>query len=589
MIVGLIPFVVILVAATPWWLVLNRRIGGSLALAAVMAAAGLLVIGVLALCPLVAAPAGPALLVVFTALLILGLVVSRRQHGVAPARATVVVGLAAGTGAGVWVGGLMLAHLVPGSDVISWTMNGDAANNLMQARLHLAAGGLELGTAVSIAVPFTSLLLSVALWPGRPAEGESAQLAHDLIATSAFWSVEVIVASILIGVVASSMVPRYRALAAGAFSLLGLTWLVIGLPLESGYLNTLIGVSLLLLSWIAYRGSGSSVPVSLTTQCAVILLTMATWTPLAIVPSALLLLTAARHRASLRVAPIATLAAPLATATATVVWVGLVVVPSFLGNSLALSIAGNGFPATFVLLGVALAACIGFSSLLSDSIVRSGALAIAIAMVLGMAVMLFFAGRESDPLSAYYPAKLSWLFALFAIVIGVSLVLGVIARSARRVLAPAIVGLAALGIVLASLGPAPARAVPDLAPPLVSILGGSVWSDGDESASMIIEHVGQQVVLYRTDRADEAFINHWLLTIGSTTVDQTWTTRKWAVWGFRELRDTSSYNPPPIEELCALVDALGPDAVVITADPSVRMSLAAECIGQQPLVRMDEN
>lgn len=153
----------VLLALAPWPLVLVKRLGWSLAIAAVLALAtgGALVLAA------VARPMGIPLAVVYGSSLTavgaagwwLAVRALTRQQVTRP-RASAWWVLAP---ASTWVLLVAVAEVVPGASRVSWAMQGDAANDVLFARDILEARGVELGGTNP--VPMMHVLLSVVFAP----------------------------------------------------------------------------------------------------------------------------------------------------------------------------------------------------------------------------------------------------------------------------------------------------------------------------------------------------------------------------------------------------------------------------------------
>lgn len=572
---ALAPFALLLLCAAAWALLIAPRTGARLAVTAVTTSAAVLVLIVMTVTAATGLPALPTLVTVVVVLGVVAAIMIRRAGAIRLDRGTLLPVLASGAGATAWLAVVAISPLVPGADTVSWAMSGDATNNLQQARAHLADNGLEVESAARVSVPMTSLLLSVAMAPGRPVSGESALLAHDLLALSAFWCLSLMIVSTLIGLVASSLMTRWRGLAAGSFSLLGASWFVAGLSLDSGYLNGLLAISLVLLGWLGYLGSDRSPALSLCVLLALSLIALATWSPVAIVTGALFLASASKHRNRINSLPRPVIAAVGALVAVMAAWAIAVVAPALAQNISAFRVEGHGFPST---IGILVAAAAAIAILGRTSAHRPGILAIISATAVGLAALVAFTGSFSDPITYYYPTKISWIMSSVLGVIALAFLLRVISiRATQRSILPSIAVTWIAATLLASVGPSPTRTSTDLTTPLAAILTGTAWNAGDSSAAIIVDRVGTNSVLYRTTQQDEAFINFWLIDFGAGGVGEDPLLRRFAVDGYRELRDTGEYTPPSIEELCSVAGLLGEDPIVVTSEDRAKRDIAAQC------------
>jgi len=579
MLAALAPFVVFGLCAVPWVLLITPRYGARLAVVTVVTAAPLLVLAALTLSGALQVSPIVTVLVLSAVVGGLGGVLLRRSRPRLPTVTRSLPWLAAGLGGVVWLVVVAVAYLVPGADPLSWAMSGDGANNIHHARFHLADDGILADRGIT--VPLVSALLAVAISIGRPDSGASAMLANDLVGLSTLFALGLAVTSTLIGVVASSLVSRGRALLAAGASLLGATWLVAGLPIESGYLNGPISISLLLLAWLAFLEARRAPVYSLALQLAISILVMTTWTPLVLVSVALLFVTLMRSWVVVRVLR-GSAAVPIVAAVIVIVAVTAVTLaPAFVNNSSVFATEGHGFPPTIGILAAAAAVALVLAVVRrrEQPGLLDGAVALVVASIAGMAALLGLASQNPDPFGSYYPAKIGWMLAVLLSVVALSLALAAVNRRVAVVVIAATIG-------AASLGPVPAREYNPVAPPLVRILAGGVWHAGDHSARLIIDNVGENTILYRSGEPDEAFINFWLLEFGKGAMDGDGALRGFSFAGYRELRDTGSSQPVTLEELCSLLPLLEPDAVVLTGDHTVREQIATACDASDTTVRV---
>ena len=568
MLAGLAPFLLLGLCSVPWVLLITPRYGARLAVTTVVAGAPLLVLAVLTVTGALPLPALTTLLSSTLALGILGLILLLRSGQELPSRARVLPWLAAGLGGIVWLSVLALALVLPGADPLSWAMSGDAANNTHNARLQLADNGIVADRGIT--VPLVSALLSVAVSLGRPESGASSLLAHDLLGLSTMFALMLAVASTLIGTVAASLLGRGRAVAAAVASLLGTTWLVAGLPIESGYLNAPVSISLLMLAWLAFLDARRAPVYSLVLQLGIGILVMMTWSPLVVVSLALVIATMVRSWVVVRVLH-GRAAIPVVAAVVVILAITTTsLAPAFVSTSSVFATPGHGFPTTMGILGVAAVVAVAVRRRRLAPQQLDGVIAIVAGSLVATVVLLFIARENLDPLGSYYPAKLGWMLTLLVSAVALSLVLTLVNIRVAVVVLAASIG-------AASLGPASAREYNPVASPVMRILSGGVWHAGDHSAQLIIDHVGENAIYYRSGEPDEAFINFWLVDFGKGAISGDGALRDFAVAGYRELRDTGSYNPVSLDELCLLLPRLEPDATVYTADEGLRAQISETC------------
>lgn len=574
-------YLALALCAVPWLVWLGSRHGAMLATLLLVGATPALLLLVFLIGPslqldLTAATLGSGGLL---AALGIGLVVRDRARIRIPARSTALRWGAAALGGVAWLGTLLGAAAVPGADRVSWAMNGDAANNIHLARALIDDHGYIAGSANAVPLPHVALVL--AMLPARDGLDGSALLSHDLGALATTWALATAATGLLLGLVASELVrhrPAVATVAAATGSLLVTTWLVSGLPLESGYLNVHVALPLVLATWLAFLQARSRPVLAAVLLLVIGLGLLAVWTPLAALTVCLLLVILHRNRLTARTAGGANAVAVILALAPYVAWLLLVAGPLLRQMQGSFTAPGHGFPFTGWLLllcaAVAVAAALVLRPRLS-SLPLSGVVAIAIAAAGGVIVLVALS-RNPVPWESYYPAKFVWIVAVLLLAIALSLLARLLAERAGAV------GVAVLGaavLVAASTGPEPARAVSVVEPPLVRILAGDVWNDGDATLMEILAYADRDgsTILWQSGLADEAIVNFWLIEFDAGEEGRGGVLRGFAFTGYREFRDTGAYTPPEISQLCTVIEALPGDALIVTANPERKDELADAC------------
>lgn len=583
MIAALTPFAVLAICGLPWLLLARTRVGGQLAAVAVLALLPLLVLvaffgsRLLGIHPLaLLLPLAAVLGLVGAALLVRG-----RSAVRLPSPRALALWLPAALGGLVWLATLAIARLLPGADVLSWAMNGDSANNIHLARHVLSENGLvPLGNPV----PLPSALLAMAMSLGRPEGSAGGELLrHDLEALGVFWALAIAATAVLLGLVASSLLDRARpaliAIASAAGSLLGATWFVSGLPIESGYSNVHVALPIALASWLAFLRSERSPRLSTAVILALGVLLLATWTPLVALTVALTAALVVRNRRRLPRPRPGILVIIVIGAVAVVVGITLLVLPTLIKNAGALGTPGHGYPFTGWLLAVcalvATGGAVGLRRVLAVPLVEGLVAVVVASLAVTVALMAFVPGEQ--PWTGYYPTKFTYIVTVVVLALALSVLVRRVAQ--RGAVVAKVTAASVTVLLLCTLGPAPDRQDFAIDQPLARILTSTVWNEGDESVQTVLANTGldHAVVLWDSRSPDEAMINFWLFEFEGGQLGGNADVRKISIAGYRVFRDTGSYTPPPVAVLCKVVDGLGGPVVVITANPQLEAEIAATC------------
>jgi hypothetical protein len=580
---SLAPFVVLALCATPWLLLVSLRHGVVLAGVIVFAGVPLLVLVLYFLSPLIGASPSLLLMVTSAALGVLGaiLLVPRRSSLRKPSTATVALVLPATLGGLAWFATLVLARL-SGADALSWAMNGDSANNIHLARTVLGDNGIVVPLKNLVLQP--TAMLSLAMSFGRPDDALGAELLHrDLEALSIFWGLAIAATAALLGIVAASLLTRGRpaviAVASGAGSLLVVTWFVSGLPIESGYLNVHFALPLALASWLAFLHSGRAPWLSAAALLALGLLLLATWAPLVVLTISLTIALGVRNRRRLRLARWQVLAAAAGVAACAAVGGWLLVLPILQQSAGTLGVPGHGYPFTgwlLVFCALVTGGCAVGIPRDASTPLHAGVIATVLAAVVSVGIFTSLVPGD-QPWIGYYPTKLTYLLTVVLLAIALSTLVRRLAVGRLALLKATSIGAAVL--LLCTLGPSPARVDFRIDQPLDRILAAKVWTNGDESVKTILAGTGldHAVVLWGTSSPDEAMINFWLFEFNGGEDGGDPYVRKISVAAYRIFRDSGTYTAPSVGVLCKVVEGLGRQVVVITANPGLKSEVAETC------------
>lgn len=487
------------------------------------------------------------------------------------------LGAAAASGSLIVVGAISLAQVVPGATRLAWAMNSDAVNVMTFSRDILATGGLATASseADTTPTPLPFGMLGVALSPGRDLIDNGALAEHDVMRLAQLWVFMIALACLLAGVIAArGAVGARRSLAVTATvvtSLAMLSWYVIGVQFEYGFLSSAFAVVVLLAAWLAFLDGEQRPAVSLAVLLLAGTVVLAVWSPLIVVVASLgVVIAVTQRRQLLRSGPLR-LAAVVAAALVLVLYVALVTLPEYLVKSGFLG-ANGGFPnfgpgqVVTIMVVTALVAALGARFLgLRHAVL--GAIAAVTGGAIGLAFLL--AQRTgADTGWGYYPAKYGWTVTILLVVIAVGGTTGFLAALNPRRLWDAVIGLLAVALLGALLW-SPVQ--PSAQFPLTGVLAGSGGGMPQRAADLIFEASGRdngQNVFWRSTVGD-GWMNLWLLQLDVDDNHHN-PVRNFAY-------QLTTFTP---DEMCKVVDLLGSDVVVETADAAAEAELAAVCPGR---------
>ncbi len=405
-------------AAIPWLVFLRFHVGGlaSLVLVTLATPALLIVLMILARATganLVASILSVVILATATGwALVLRSGVDWRGRGTTPLRKRLPAGLGAFVALGTFVSG----HFLPGSSRVAWAMLGDSASQLVEARHIIGDGGLT-PPPMTNPVPLTAAIVAAVAAPGRPATGAGAILSHDLGAYASTWAALIVMSCVLAGAVGYAVVQRSSRLAGipaqatiAATSLLPLGWFWTGYPVKFGFINAQVAFVILLASILGYFCTLRRPGLGIAIQLLAIVLTLLTWSPLAILPAALALTQAlsalrtfAQWSRGARVGSLIVASVGFGSA----LWLGI---PMLLQARGSLSAAGGlaAFPKPMLPVAAAILVALTLAASARIDRVGVGIIGLSVASLVGLVMVLVLSGTFFGPWS-YYPHKYAWI------------------------------------------------------------------------------------------------------------------------------------------------------------------------------------
>lgn len=581
--VSLLPLLA--VSSAVWVMLLAARWGAGLGIAASLTAAALLVLMSLAVLPVTGLPLLGSQVVIWTAAGAAGIALAARRVEPVDAdrwRAAAWRWAPPALGAVIWIGAMIASVVMRSASHYSWVMMGDSANNLLFARETIYDDGIELGGDAN-PVPLPSAAIALAMSAGRSATAGGDLLRHDIGSFAVVWGLLIALTCYLAGAAAAVVVdPRRRGLvvvAGAGASLIPLSWFVTGYPIEYGFFNTHLALPIVFLSWIAATSSSRNPPVAFATLLGACTLMLAVWSPLVLLPLALAVLVAVRHRRELLAIRRGRLAVVLVGGLQLLAYGLVSTLPSLLAQGGFLTGVGGiiPFPRTIIALAAGGALVAGVLALLRKHRTAGlSLLAVLAGGAVGIGALLFLNRAQASPWT-YYPTKLAWLM---TIIFGV-LALGTVLASLpplRKLVAGVLLVVAVAGTfgALYAVG----KSIPSFSwrDPVPRIVTDDFAVDDDVAEKIFaLSDPDKPALLWESGDPAEGSINFWLLQMRADSTSEN-----------RELRVYAYAHDDTVEELCAIVAAMGPPVTVHTADPLLQDKVDESCGGSIVIARDGE-
>lgn len=582
-------FVLIAVAAAPAFLLVVERSGSATALAAFLAALTWSTLAVFSAAPALGVP--PIVPVLVASLIGGTLCATRiRRRGISLRRNDCRGLVFAAVGGAIWCSVIMIAALLPNGTPVSWSMYGDAANNVMFARSIVEDGGIAFGPGQN-PVPLTSALIALFMLPTATFGPGSVQT--QIFALAQMWSFGIGTACVMCGALLLSLARRNTTLAwisVALASLLPLSWLMLAGSLELGFVNLHLTIAVVIASLVVLVPSGRDVTMRIVTLSLLLTSAMALWSPIASVPAAGLVVVLATDRRVVRTLRGLRLVLVCAAILQAVVFFVLLPLPSLLSQGEALAIATGAvlrFPSGLLVVVAVVAIVLGLSYARAT---RSwNGIRVLIATLVGgssgLAVLLW-ARRNEDTIWSYYQLKMLWIMIAILFIIAVAFGLALAASMRGRSVMRACVLLGTLLLVL-GVGERSGAIERDYrlnvqmrSDPLTRVVTGNFFIDGegDRVFDRVVDlaDAESRTLLWGTGDPDEAAIMFWIIQMASSGV------------GGAELRTHAYYRDlESIEQACAIRELMGPPVAVETRDPEIAKAFEDSC-GDLGAVRLLE-
>jgi len=594
----------VVLAAIPWISFLRRRFGILASLSFVTLAVPALLIGVLMATRATGAHLVPSIVGALTLAALIGWALALRSGTAGRERGATLRrdALPASVGGIVSLGTFLIASLVPGSPRVSWAMLGDSASQLEYARLIIFEGGLT-PPPLANPVPLTPAIVAAVAAPGRPSMGAAAILSHDLGAYAATWAALIVMTCVLAGAIGYAVVKRSPHLVGlparatiAATSLLPLGWFWTGYPIKFGFINAQVVFVVLLAAILGYLGTPRRPGLGLAIQFVAIILTLLTWSPLAILPATLALtqaVSALRFAAqwSLRTRVIGLVVGLVGVGGA--LWLGI---PMLLAASGSLSVPGGlaEFPkpmlpaAAVLLVGATLAGSTRVGKRRLDR-VGAGLIGLALGALVGLIVVLVLSGTILGPWT-YYPHKYAWIATAMLVIVAFPQSACAAARVPWTRVRATLYGAGVLAVAV-SLGlgswwaPGYLHFLRDSLP-YVMLVEDNLPDEGqspDAVADAVVARVDlpRLTIPWESSLANDYRASFWLIHLqieeASLRGDSAAAAELWTLANFHE-------NPA---DLCELADIVPQGLTVQTANGALAGDLAALCPDANVIVEGD--
>lgn len=569
------------VAAVPWFIVLQRT--HSRALAAPFVMIGLLWAALIWLIVTAALSLdilnSISLVCVLVGLGGIWILFRSPSNGVRRRRGSLATWAPALVGPVVWLLAALYSLGLPRGERLGWVLANDTANNLIFARETLYRGGTAVGVLEN-PVPLPSTVFALAIAPGRASSPPESLLEHDIAAFALVWVLLIALTCFMAGVLTSTIVkqiirrPMLVVLAGVAGSVIPLTWVYSGYPMEYGFFNTHLALPILIAAFALYLHANRSLGLALTGLLLDATLILAVWSPLVVIPVALMAVLIVVRRRELMSLRGMNLIAVACGVVQLIAFSLLVVLPAFLSQRGALAGVGGIYrlPEWVVFVsGAAVLAC-GWTLYrrLTDHRML-GLVAVVTSGWAGLAALLFISRRAEDPWT-YYPLKFSWLLTLLFLLLLFALLLS-LAGQARR-LSARVLGLATIGALVVGLFAWMPSGTAGYTPmgPVERILGLRGAHADAAAVERVFELANPEApaVLWESelDEDAEGFVNVWLTLLRADSMTKNADLRLLGLIAFTDKRT---------EVLCQLGELMGPGLEVRTINSRLPARIAEVC------------
>jgi hypothetical protein len=583
---GAIPWILIAIVAAVWVVGLGGHYGYSAAAPlALFAALWLILIALIVSARLHASPLS-AVAVAFVLFGLLGSVLLAKSAGSirAPSRSAWWEAGGAAIGAVTWVVAQLFSLRLPTQERLNWVMRNDSMNNLILSHAVIHSDGIVTGVADN-PTPLPASLLALGASVGRGTGASRLLLEHDLVAATGVWGGLIAVTAVLCGLTAAAIVRAAvgsgwaSRLAALGGSLLGLSWFFTGYAIEFGFINANLVLPVLLGGILLYFSAQRSPWLVITGLGVACTLIFAIWSPLVVVPLALIIAVFLRQWKAIRRMRTAAWIAIGLSAAQLLAYSAVAVIPVYLHQKSALSAAGGiynpGNWVVFVAAGLVLVPGV----ILFRNAQFIGLAGVVLGSLAGLAALLFLSRRVPDPWT-YYPIKLAGFSTLVFIVLALGLCVALIARYRRPRSALIVASVLVSSALFALIVVVPTVPGDITLNPVVRMVTRQADSPYVVEDVKIQQLAASPVltILWKSGYRSEAAVDLWLLQLDADTLSPTSKLRHVAY---------AQYDSRSLSTLCRIVRLVGPVVIIRTADPGLGTKLRAACPAPSAKVVID--
>jgi hypothetical protein len=359
-------------------------------------------------------------------------------------------------------------------------------------------------------------------------------------------------------------------------SLIPLSWFVVGYPVEYGFLNTHVALSIVVSGWLAFVALSARPALLIAVLAVCCTLTLAVWSPVVLFPGALMVVVIARGYRALPQQSRRDLAIGIVGLVQLIAFFVGVTVPSLVAQSGFLAAGGGAYAfSKWVLIAlVAVSLLVGIVAWRPLGRTAAwGVIAISLAAVIGWGALLFLARGTPDALTSYYPLKFAWLAAVVLLLVILGAAVGVLSLWTRRAAVTAValglVAVATVGVLRFAPTSSGGYAIRN---PVERILSGDFIGSGEVTADRIVRYADLQAPTLLIGSGDplESTIDFWVLQMQADSVSNDSRLRK-AAYGVYDLR-----RP---RQLCRVLSAMGAPTTVLTQDSTLPGRVLTTCPG----------
>jgi hypothetical protein len=482
--------------------------------------------------------------------------------------------IAASFGSIIWLSTHAILYFLFGRTAVAWSTGGDSANHILILRSFFDEGGVQIGPGEN-PVPMTHSLIATFGAFGRESLPSSGLLRHDLVAFSIAWLVVIALLSLLSGLLAIVVASSFKlsknltSISAAIGSVLPLSWFMSGYPIQYGFMNTHVVLVILLSTLLIFLSDKSHPGKSLSAVMAGATLTLASWSPLVLMPLTLGLALFIRNwRNILQSRGANFLVVGLGISQFAVYFI-VVTIPILTSDLTGLSNAGGALQFHELLLPATVCATIVLSLFVSRSVynlVFVSVLSVSAASLAALSYLLLQAQGWT-----YYPMKFAWTSSVLLMLYLPGLIFSAIQLFKpgfyRKLLSLAFISTLTLGYSVS-----PIRG-PSIVETLLTLDSSAAKEEKFKKITLLAD-LDRPRVLWQSMDPNANEINFWLLQISANSLGVPGDSNTWML-RVAAYQIQSGRGDYPF--LCEIIQRLGTQVEVITSNPDLPLSITSAC------------